>query len=79
MHNQSRPASPQVAEENDDLGRGGSRNQVGGSQPVQELVARDPAPPRDHFVFHHGDVRGGAAKRGQAQTQEQPGDFGELR
>jgi hypothetical protein len=37
--------------------------------------AGDPAPASD-FVFHRREVRRGAAKRGQAQAQEQPGNLG---
>jgi hypothetical protein len=61
------------------LRRAWARDQAGRAEEVEELLARQPLPPPDGFVLHHRDVRGRSAECGEAEPQEQRGDFSQPR
>ena len=52
-----------------------TRDQVGGSQQIQEVLRGDPLVLAHVLVFHHGDVRGGSAKAGGANFQADQHQF----
>ncbi len=54
-----------------------TRNQIRGTEQVQELGAREPPAPTDDLVLHHRDVRRRAAESGGAELQEQQRELAE--
>ena len=54
-------------------------DQVGRTDEIEELLARQPLPATHHLVLHHRDVRGGATERGEAELAEQQRELAERR
>jgi hypothetical protein len=52
-----------MADVDGELGGVGARDQIGRTEIVQELLEGEPAATAHYLVFHHGDVRRGAADR----------------
>ena len=71
-HKPASPARARKADVDRHLGRVGTRDEIGGADEVEELVARHPLPTTHHFIFHHREVRRGTAKGRAAEAKEQP-------
>jgi hypothetical protein len=60
------------------LGGVRTRNEIGGTDEVQELAVVDPTAAAHDFVAHHRDVRSRAAEAEHSQPQEYAGDLPEV-
>ncbi len=68
---QANPACAPVANEDRQLGRARTGDEVHRPEQVEEFLPGEPRAPADHLVLHHRDVGGGTAERGQTQAQEE--------
>ena len=68
-----------IAQMDRQLRRIGPGDEIGRAHQIGELVARDPLPSRNQFVFHGRHVRGRPAEGGDSEAREYPGHFGERR
>lgn len=75
---QPQPAPAPVPDMDGEFRRIGAGDEVGRAHQIQKFVFREPTAMADHFVFHHGDVRSRSAEGREAQTKEQPGQFGQV-
>ena len=71
------PAGAQITNVDGHLGGAGARDEARCAEPVEELLAREPALSTHHLVLHHGDVRRRAAECRCAEAEKQPREFGE--
>ena len=76
-HQKAAPAGARVPDVNGEFGGVGPRNQVGGTDEVEERGAGEPPAPLHHLVLHHGNVGGGAPERSGSQLEEQQRQFTE--
>src|SRR5437764_1357608 len=66
-----------VAEQDGELGRGRTRDQLAGGEVFEEDALIEPAPSIDHLAAHQGDVRDRPAEGDQTQLGEDACDFTE--
>ena len=66
-----------VAEQDGELGRGRTRDQLTGGEVFEEDALIEPAPSIDHLAAHQGDVRDRPAEGDQTQLGEDACDFTE--
>ena len=55
--------------------RAGAWNQIAGTEQVEKFLTRKPLSAANQFVLHHGDVCRGTSEGGEAQPQEERGEF----
>lgn len=77
-NHQAFPARSLMPDVNGHFGRTWTGNQIGGPEHVEKIRMGNPAAPPNKFLFHHGDVGGGAAECGRAQSQERERNLLEL-
>ena len=74
---QPRPAVPRHPDVDRELGRVRARDEVGRTEVVEELIAREPRSTAHDLVLHHRDVRRGPAERRRPQAEKEKRGFDE--
>jgi hypothetical protein len=54
----------------------GAGNEIRSAEEVEEFFVGKPFSAMDDFILHHGDVGGGSTESGEAELQEESGNYG---
>src|SRR5690606_22644290 len=77
-YDHSRPSGSFMTAMHGHFGRIGTRDQIGGSHKIQEVLTTHPFPASHYFFLHHCDMSRRPAKSYKAQLQEEFRDFNEF-
>jgi hypothetical protein len=72
---QTRPTRAQITNVDRHFGRVGTRDEIGRSEQIEELFVGQPLATHDDLIVHEPNVRGWSAEGGQAELEEERGNF----